>query len=79
MECNWGGVGHEIRRRREKTGVKVWVVGSPVPLCLFDKRNRWPLTVKSLPRCRRGKVCCDTAPEQEQVLKAKRKETQQKN
>lgn len=27
------------------------VRGQPlVPLCLFDKSNRWPLTVKSLPR-----------------------------
>lgn len=39
-----------------------------VPLCLFDKSNRWPLTVKSLPRCRRGEDCRDIAPEEEQVL-----------
>ena len=48
------------------------VVGSVqplVPLCLFDKSNRWPLTVKSLPRCRRGRGGRrHIAPEEEQVL-----------
>lgn len=53
--------------------VRVWMgwrrgfVQPLVPFCLFDKSNRWPLTVKSLPRCRRGRGCRDTAPV-EQVL-----------
>lgn len=69
-----GGVelwGLEIRRQGKEDGVEVQGGGSvqpPVPLCLFDKSNRWPLTVKSLPRCRRGRGCRDIAPEEEQVL-----------
>lgn len=59
-----------IRRQGKEDGVEVQGGGSVqplVPLCLFDKSNRWPLTVKSLPRCRRGRGCRDIAPE-EQVL-----------
>lgn len=60
-----GRGGPEIRRQGEEEGVK----GLPVPLCLFDKSNRWPLTVKSLPRCRRAKVRRDPALGEEQVLR----------
>lgn len=61
---NWRGGGCEIRRQGAKEeGVEVQggrSVQPPVPLCLFDK----PLTVKSLPRCRRGRVWRDTEEEQ---------------
>lgn len=44
-----------------------------MPLCLFDKSNRWPLTVKSLPRMQaelrysgsRGRNKCCGEPEGE--------------
>lgn len=63
--------GGEIRRQGKEEEVEVQGGGPlqpPVPLCLFDKSNRWPLTVKSLPRCRRGRACRDIAAEEEQVL-----------
>lgn len=73
MGWNWGWGVLGIRRQGKEDGVEVQDGGSAraqplVPLCLFDKSNRRPLTVKSLPRCRRGRGCRDSAPEEEQVL-----------